>query len=117
MLKRLSLLRDYEGVMHGDDIFYIFEVSNFPMPVLPTSHARTVKKRVIKMWTNFIKFGDPTPFNDTILQNIQWTPVRSEQEYLEIGKNLVPGKYPNRDRMLLWNHLEQSYGNDIFTFE
>ena len=115
ILKRLLLLSSYEGAMHGDDVFYLFEVSNSPVyPILPTSHARTVKKRMIKMWGNFVKYGEPTPFKETLLQNVKWGPVKATQEHLDIGEDLVFGRYPNKDRLALWKHLEENYAEDIF---
>ena len=114
-IKRFLLLKNYDGVPHGEDIFHLFEVSNSPtLPVSPTSHARTVKKRMIKLWSNFAKFGEPTPLKETLLQNIKWTPAAGTQEFLDIGHDLVPGRYPNKERIALWKHLEQLYGNDIF---
>lgn len=57
MVKRLLLLSAEPGAMHADDIFYMFNVASFPMPVLPTNHALTVRRRVVRLWTNFARFG------------------------------------------------------------
>lgn len=55
-LKTLLFLRGYEGVCHADDIFYLFSPS-FPIPLWPTDHALTVRRRYIRLFTNFAKFG------------------------------------------------------------
>lgn len=55
-LKTLLFLRGYEGACHADDIFYLFTPA-FPIPVWPTDHSLTVRRRYIRLFTNFAKFG------------------------------------------------------------
>lgn len=55
-LKTLLFLRGYDGACHADDIFYLFNPS-FPIPVWPNDHALTVRRRYIRLFTNFAKFG------------------------------------------------------------
>lgn len=55
-LKTLLFLRSYPGVCHADDIFYLF-TTKLPIPVWPTDHATTVRRRYIRLFTNFAKYG------------------------------------------------------------
>lgn len=55
-LKTLLFLRSYNGVCHADDIFYLFSPA-FPIPVWPTDHSLTVRRRLIRLWANFAKTG------------------------------------------------------------
>lgn len=55
-LKTLLFLRGYSGACHADDIFYLFSPA-FPIPVWPTDHALTVRRRFIRLFANFAKFG------------------------------------------------------------
>lgn len=55
-LKTLLFLRSYQGACHADDIFYLF-TQGFPIPVWPTDHALTVRRRLIRLWANFAKTG------------------------------------------------------------
>jgi bile salt-stimulated lipase len=55
-LKTLLFLRSYDGACHADDIFYLFSPA-FPIPVWPTDHALTVRRRLIRLWANFAKTG------------------------------------------------------------
>lgn len=57
MVKRLILLSDYPGAVHADDIFYLFDVSSWPMPILPGNIALTVRRRMVRLWTNFAIHG------------------------------------------------------------
>lgn len=55
-LKTLLFLRGYDGACHADDIFYLFS-PKIPIPVWPTDHALTVRRRYIRLFTNFAKYG------------------------------------------------------------
>ena len=55
-LKTLLFLRSYPGACHADDIFYLF-TTKLPIPVWPTDHAVTIRKRYIRFFTNFAKYG------------------------------------------------------------
>lgn len=57
MVKRLLLLSSYDGAVHADDIFYLFDVSSWPMPILPGNIALTVRRRMVRLWTNFAIHG------------------------------------------------------------
>jgi bile salt-stimulated lipase len=55
LIKR-ALLLQFEGAIHADEIPYMFDVF-FPDPVLPGNNARAVRSRLIRLWTNFAKYG------------------------------------------------------------
>lgn len=57
-LKKLLFLNSFEGACHFDENFYLF-TPGLPLviPVWPGDHALTVRRRMVKMWTNFAKFG------------------------------------------------------------
>lgn len=45
------------GICHGDELGYLFYFGIFNVNLDPTSSEITTKKRMVKMWTNFVKFG------------------------------------------------------------
>ena len=49
------------------DIFYLFDVTSFPLPMLPTNEAALARRRMVRLWTNFAVFGDPTPITDSLI--------------------------------------------------
>ncbi|ETN67857.1 carboxylesterase, alpha esterase [Anopheles darlingi] len=105
------------GAVHGDDLCYLFDTKSILLgPISPTSHAITVRNRMLRMWTNFAKYGNPTPTADPLLQNINWPPIASGtvNAVLNIAQNLVPGPNPVASRYNLWQDLAQRYGNNIF---
>jgi acetylcholinesterase len=45
------------GVCHGDELGYLFYFGIFNVQIDPISSEALTRKRLIRMWTNFIKFG------------------------------------------------------------
>lgn len=107
-LKRRLLLTSFPGAMHGDDLGYMFDLHI--IPILPSNHANVVRRRYVRMWTNFAKTSNPTPDTDFLITSI-WPRVTGNQEYMDIGDELVPGTNPFGDRMRLWNDLKARYVN------
>lgn len=93
------------GVVHHDDLLYLFCVSFFPYfdensPEIPTV------ERMTKIWANFAKTGEPIPRDDEIFSNVTWTPFDvKNKKYLEIGHELVMKTNLHGDRMDQWERL------------
>lgn len=45
------------GVCHGDELGYLFYFGIFNVNLDPTSSETYTKKRMVRLWTNFVKFG------------------------------------------------------------
>ncbi|KAI5644453.1 carboxylesterase family domain-containing protein [Phthorimaea operculella] len=69
------------------------------------------RRRFIKLWTNFSKYGDPTPDEDDPLLQIKWDAVENKNKlnYLCIGSELTKGKNPFSERMEFWEGLHKEY--------
>ncbi|XP_049869915.1 juvenile hormone esterase-like [Pectinophora gossypiella] len=69
------------------------------------------RKRVVKMWTNFAIYGNPTPDEDDPLLQIKWDPVENKDKlnYLSIGTELTKGRNPFQERMEFWEELHQEH--------
>ncbi|KAH9633905.1 hypothetical protein HF086_009718 [Spodoptera exigua] len=93
---------------HSDDAPYIFEMINKPPP---TAHDEVVIERMTTMWTNFAKYGDPTP-QTTELLPVKWEPVTKQTyNYMNIGSELSMGRRPAHDRMAFWDLFYKLNGN------
>ncbi|CAB3257954.1 unnamed protein product [Arctia plantaginis] len=57
MLLMSSKLRGVKGATHADDIFYIFSQTIIPTTIFENNMIESMTT----MWTNFAKYGDPTP--------------------------------------------------------
>ena len=100
LMRNLLLIpREYEGAVHADDLFYMFSVTRIPPPLSPTNEAITTRRRMVRMWGNFAKTGNPTSSFDLVIGSTNWPPVFGTQEFLDIDTNLVPGRFPNQERL------------------
>lgn len=117
--KRLFNQTQAKGACHGDDVFYMFRPSF--LPTLPEDSAECrVRNTFVKLWSNFAKYGDPTPQNsgnnDDRL-SYKWNPVakmngQSDEfslDCLEIDTNPRMIKNPYPERIKLWRDLLKRY--------
>ncbi|RZC32436.1 COesterase domain containing protein [Asbolus verrucosus] len=82
--------------------------------------ARTViLERLIKLWTNFAKFGNPTPESSELLEYIIWPQLSTNNGdflYLDIGDSMEVKNHPLKTYNR-WNELYNSLGyDDLFTY-
>lgn len=108
LIRNLMLIRDYPGAVHADDIFYLFSVTSVPPPLFPTNESIMTRRRMVRLWTNFAKFGNPTQNTDLIV-NTRWDRVFGTQEFLDIGDGLTPGRWPFQSRLDFWNALQAKH--------
>ena len=50
-----------EGACHGDELFTMFVPTKMPFVTLGTKKDVETSKLMVRMWTNFAKYFDPTP--------------------------------------------------------
>ncbi|KAJ3645078.1 hypothetical protein Zmor_022765 [Zophobas morio] len=107
---RLNFLKnilkiEVPGACHLDDVGYLFK--NFSTPKIEPDSLEDISiSRFVKLWTNFAKFGNPTPDeNDTLLKTV-WKPVTNDNlDFLDIGRFLVARRNPYSDRIKFWKQL------------
>ena len=78
------------GVCHADELLYLFTPA-FSTNITLNAEDIEVKNVMVKAWTNFAKFGDPTPPNS----DFSWTP-RSSQDQVHHFLN-ISGPNPTMD--------------------
>ncbi|KAJ3645088.1 hypothetical protein Zmor_022775 [Zophobas morio] len=93
------------GVCHCDDVFYLFK--NFATPkIVPGSVEDIGVTRFVRLWTNFAKFGNPTPDKNDDLLKVVWKPITGRNmDCLEIGKELQARSKPVTESLLLWKQV------------
>ncbi|CAG9787598.1 unnamed protein product [Diatraea saccharalis] len=108
MLGVSDVVQDRIPVCHGDDLLYLFQIKLLcPDKIDEDSSTFKLIDNITKMWTNFAKYGNPTPDEDL---GVQWLPFNAEdQHYLEIGNVLVPGSGPDKDQIDLWDSIFKKY--------
>ncbi|XP_068084825.1 esterase FE4 [Anabrus simplex] len=91
----------FPGAAHGDDLGYLFE---FGVQVSDDSLDAKVRSRMVTLWTNFVKTGNPTP--EVTEEFPAWLPYTSDAtNYLEIGSQLEVKKDLHKRRMDFWDNL------------
>ncbi|XP_031765760.2 juvenile hormone esterase-like [Galleria mellonella] len=72
-----------------------------------------VLKKMVRMWTNFAKTGNPTPSaEDKLLKGFIWNPVDKKDNdlnYLHINKGLRMKKNPLGEREHFWDQFLRKY--------
>jgi carboxylesterase type B len=111
LVRRVGLIPDdVPGAVHGEDILHLYRVNRFILPISNSDEAFTVQRRQVRMWTNFIKFGNPTPTTlDPVLGGVTWPRVTEDLEYLDIDSQLTNGFYPFKERMEVWHRFDDRF--------
>ncbi|CAH1285209.1 unnamed protein product [Diabrotica balteata] len=80
------------GVEHGADLYYMWNLS-----FDSESHNDALRKPILKWWTNFIKYQNPTPVEDEDVQNVIWPEVKpGSVKYLDIDSAFKVKENPRR---------------------
>lgn len=107
--QRGFFLSDYPGAMHGDDTFYLYRMNRVVTPVLPSDVAFTVQRRFVRLWTNFMRFGHPTPSPMDPLVQPAWPQMTQSEEFYDINTTLTADVRPFRARLDIWHAFDQRF--------
>ncbi|XP_034241535.1 juvenile hormone esterase-like [Thrips palmi] len=95
-------------VVHGDEMGYIWKKEKYTYDY-GNNTAAVASRRLVRMITNFVKEGNPTPKIDDEI-TVKWQPVThgGEETYLEITENLEQRKGSAADAEI-WSEIFSSY--------
>uniref|UniRef100_A0A2A4JU71 Carboxylic ester hydrolase n=1 Tax=Heliothis virescens TaxID=7102 RepID=A0A2A4JU71_HELVI len=104
----------YENASHADELAYLFdntrrstEASEEEKIELMQSPMRA---RLTLLWTNFAKYGNPTP-EPTELVPFIWTPItKTTQPYVDMDSEYTLSSRPDHSRMAFWDLFYKLYG-------
>ncbi|XP_035784382.1 esterase B1-like isoform X1 [Anopheles albimanus] len=121
MYKRLLQLK-IPGACHADELSYLFKMRLADFDVEQDTPAGRVRRTMCRLWTNFAKYGNPTPASDGRL-SCRWEPVDKidprapadtfQLKYLDIGAELKMGVNPTKDRIDFWRDVYRKW-NETF---
>ncbi|CAD1468375.1 unnamed protein product [Heterotrigona itama] len=74
------------GTAHFDDVGYIFNSKALHAPTNPRNRFNRFRKRMVNMWANFAKYGNPTPKDKNRIVN--W--IASGKDGLQLDINTIP---------------------------
>ncbi|KAM3956544.1 carboxylic ester hydrolase [Aphomia sociella] len=102
----------HPGACHGDEMGYLFYFSRLNYRLDDDSPELAVSKRMIQLWTNFAKTGNPTPPVDyESVVDFKWLPVNdtSHVDYLNINSKFTLEKDPESKRVRFWDWIYENY--------
>ncbi|XP_045523635.1 juvenile hormone esterase-like [Pieris brassicae] len=95
------------SVSHCDDLAYIFPCKSLLPKVEPNSKAYKMIDSVTQLWSNFAKYGNPTPDNN--LKAI-WEPFTiDKQYYMDIGEKLQLNSELDKEEITFWETIFSEY--------
>lgn len=116
-----------KGAAHCDEVFYLFRQTRTDendRPILGKSLSKSIANRMCKLWTNFAKYGNPTPMqvddeNDKC--DFEWKSIKSikndsdpfDFNYLAIGDQFEMKSNPAADRIEFWRHLYEKWNGSF----
>ncbi|XP_047112049.1 cholinesterase-like [Schistocerca piceifrons] len=88
------------GVVHGGELPSLFVRKDTEYNLDPESEEDRVRRNVLRLWTNFAKYGNPTPEADPVV----WEPYDlSSRSYLLMQANFSLAHDRLGERMDFWN--------------
>ncbi|CAG9559921.1 unnamed protein product [Danaus chrysippus] len=105
-------LNFFNSIGHCGEVSFLFRIITPCKRFCSGSRdSITTRKRVVRLWTNFAKYGNPTPDENDPLLQITWDPVENEEKlnYLSIGSELTKGRNPYYERMKFWDKLHEQH--------
>ncbi|KAK5647000.1 hypothetical protein RI129_005464 [Pyrocoelia pectoralis] len=100
-------LKDNYGVCHSDDLLYLFNSKELFSELVRHESDSEVAELMTKLWTNFAKYGNPTPKSDQDL--VTWQPYSAHERkcYVINGGNdvkVVSDCY--KERTEFWRNID-----------
>lgn len=108
--KKLAKMQHIALAAHADDVFYLFGgVLVDKVKLTEDSREWKMRKTMCKLWTNFAKYGDPTPDGNNPL-SVKWHAVQPfngdsndiDFDYLVINDDVKLVRNLNKDRIDFW---------------
>nr|UUB32753.1 carboxylesterase COEA2 [Dendroctonus rhizophagus] len=101
-----------DSVAHAEELKYNW--STVPLAEL-NDQDRLVHYRMMRLWVNFVKYLNPTPVNDDLLQNVTWRKVSEDSyNFLNLNESLSLEQNPKGDHFIGWNSLFEEYAQRPF---
>ncbi|XP_049860259.1 cholinesterase-like [Schistocerca gregaria] len=88
------------GVIHSGELPFLFLRKDTEYNLDPTSEEEQIRRNVLRLWTNFAKYGNPTPEADPVV----WEPYDlTSRSYLLMQANFSLEHDRLGERMDFWN--------------
>ncbi|KAG5895361.1 hypothetical protein JTB14_029588 [Gonioctena quinquepunctata] len=110
-----SVIGFSDDVRHGEEISFLFRrnyggLNTTDLTKYPAVD-QLVQKRMIRMFTDFAKYSNPTPEAIELLDNLIWPTVEPDNfQFMNIGSWLKIDRNPKDKMFQLWTKLFSKYG-------
>ncbi|XP_056640905.1 uncharacterized protein LOC130447884 [Diorhabda sublineata] len=103
-------VKHIQGVSHADDLFYLFSTHINPSIVRGSEEDKYIQ-RFVKLWTDFARFGNPTPKPEEIFDNTIWNTVQDESiaNIFDINRKITITKNFEEKRVKFWEDMYKTY--------
>merc|ERR1711953_1208081 len=90
--------------IHGDDLAFLISSNTLEETLNLSEEERETARLMIKYWTNFAKYGNPSPVGNFDVPT--WYPVTPDRmRHLELKAELAVGENLLADRMHFWDAM------------
>ncbi|KAJ0174242.1 hypothetical protein K1T71_010388 [Dendrolimus kikuchii] len=108
ILKQSEVQEGTWGAASGDELCYLFRCPSLKEEYLKhdkeMSEERIIQKKMVRIWTNFAKYRNPTPEKDDLLDDLKWPSYTLEKkDYLHIDKQLEIKQDLYKDKFKFWD--------------
>jgi carboxylesterase type B len=96
-------------VAHAQEVGYQFNIST---NLIVTPRDFLMRRRFVKLWTNFAKTSNPTPDDESadLLQNVKWEAIGENNiKYLDIDENLELKASYRLNETAFWDNMWETY--------
>ncbi|XP_049855656.1 esterase FE4-like [Schistocerca gregaria] len=98
----LNAYPNFPGASHGDDRRYM----SYYTSLETDSAGYRIAMQLLQLWTNFVKYSDPIPYDTDELLTEDWKQYEADStNYLGIGSTLEAGTGLNKERMDFWHSV------------
>ncbi|XP_026763417.2 uncharacterized protein LOC113521939 [Galleria mellonella] len=110
-LMKLSTVEDGTwGAATGDELCYLFKCPSLKKQYLKynksLSNEINIQRKMVTMWSNFAKYGDPTPEGDILLENLKWPSYDMHTKtYLHINEKIELKTELYKEKFNFWKQF------------
>ncbi|XP_047112886.1 cholinesterase-like [Schistocerca piceifrons] len=100
------------GVSHSGELPFLFLRKDTEYNLDPESEEDRIRRNMLRYWTNFTKYGNPTPEADPVI----WESYNNEtRSYMLMQDNFTVAHNKDGERMDFWNENVplQPYADDL----
>ncbi|XP_078655671.1 acetylcholinesterase-like isoform X1 [Branchiostoma floridae x Branchiostoma belcheri] len=93
----------WRGVPHTAELRFLFNITTQFVDGAPTAADMDMQDKMVTLWTNFAKTGNPT---SSPIDGVTWQPFTNEtRAHLMIDRPLSNGRFLQTRRMELWGNV------------